>query len=91
MFEAKARNLMLKIMDHPEVLSRNFNGEIVVHEKTEPQTNFDTIFQSFVGRSHNVFQPGFDTFLEALYQLEIRKEKFNGKVVKTDIYKNLHH
>ena len=82
MFEAKARNLMLKIMDHLEVLSRNSNGEIVVNGKTEPGTNFDTIFKSLVGRSHDISQFGFDTFLEALHQLGIRKEEFSGHVVK---------
>ena len=83
MFEAKARNLMLKIMDHPDILSRNTNGEIIVNGKAEPGTNFDTIFKSLVGRSHDVSQPGFDTFLKALHQLGIRKQEFSGQVVKT--------
>ena len=91
MFEAKARNLMLKIMDHPEVLSRNTNGEIVVNGKAEAGTNFDTIFKSLVGRSHDVSQPGFNTFLEATHQLGIRKEEFSGQVVKTDIHEGRHH
>ena len=48
MFEVKARNLMLKIIYHPEILSQNTNGEIVVNGKAEPKTNFVIIFKFLV-------------------------------------------
>ena len=64
-YELKARNLMLKIIDNPDVLKRNDQGELVINGAAEPNTNFNAWFFNIVGRVHNLQQPGIDKFLGA--------------------------
>ena len=57
-YELKARNLMLKILDYPDVLKRNDQGELVINGVAEPNTNFNALFSRMVKRVHDLQQPG---------------------------------
>ena len=78
-YEHKARNLMLKILDNPDVLKRNDQGELVVNGVVEPNTNFNSLFSSMVGHEHDLEQPGIDKFLGALRQIGIKSRELSGK------------
>ena len=39
---------MLKILDHPDVLKQNDQGELVINGVAEPNTNFNALFSSMV-------------------------------------------
>ena len=77
-YEHKARNLMLKILDNPEVLKRNEKGELVVNGVAEPDTNFNSLFSSMVNRVRDLEQPGIDKFLGALRQIGVKRDELSG-------------
>ena len=79
MYEPKASKLLSKITEHPDILSRNDAGEIVVLGKAEPGTNFDNLFKSMVARNPNLNQPGLDKFLEALRNMGVRSSDLSSR------------
>lgn len=81
-YQHKARNLLLKILDSPEVLRRNRAGEIVVNGVAEPDTDFDSLFKSMVGPTPHLDQPGVDKFLDALHRIGVKPAELSGKAVK---------
>ena len=78
-YELKARNLMLKILANPYVPKRNDQGELVINGVAEPNTDFNTLFSSMVGRVHDLQQPGIDKFLGALRQIGVKSYDLNGQ------------
>ena len=78
-YELKVRNLMLKILDNPDVLKRNDQGEIVINGVAEPNTNFIALFSSMVGRVNDLQQPGIDKFLGALGQIGVKCNELSGQ------------
>ena len=79
MYEPKASKLLSKITEHPDILSRNDAGEIVVLGKAEPGTNFDNLFKSMVARNPNLNQPGIEKFLEALRSIGVRSSDLSSR------------
>ena len=79
MYEPKASKLLTSITEHPDILSRNDAGEIVVLGKAEPGTNFDNLFKSMVARNPNLNQPGLERFLEALRRIGIRSSDLSSR------------
>ena len=82
MYENKARRLMLKLMENRDVLKANKNGELVVNGQVEPGTNFNNLFQSMVGRTQDLTQPGINKFLGALHQIGVKTDDLSGKELK---------
>jgi hypothetical protein len=82
MYEPKAKKLLLKITQHSDILTRNAAGEIVVHGKAEPGTNFDTLFKTMVTQKPNLNQHGIDKFLEALRSMGVRYNELSSKAVQ---------
>ena len=85
-YEQKARNLMSKIRDNPEILRASRTGEIEVNGEPVPGSNFDDLFKSMVGRKQNLNLPGIAQFLGALRQMGVRSNELSGNEVK-EIYK----
>jgi len=79
MYERKARNLLAKIYEYPDILKRNTSGELVVNDVAEPGTDFNALLASIVGRNPDIDQPGIDKFLTALRQIGIRAGEVRGK------------
>jgi len=79
MYERKARNLLAKIFEYPDILKRGDDGELVVNDVAEPGTDFNALLSSMVGRNANIEQPGIDKFLNALRQIGIRSGELSGK------------
>ena len=79
MYQSKARNLLAKILDNPDVLKRNTKGELVVNGVAEPHTDFNSLFSSMVGRVHDLQQPGIDKFLGALRQIGVKSDELSGQ------------
>jgi hypothetical protein len=85
-YEQKARNLMSKIRDNPEILRASRTGEIEVNGEVVPESNFDDLFKSMVGRKQNLNLPGIAQFLGALRQMNVRSSELSGFEVR-EIYK----
>lgn len=82
MYEPKAKNLLMKITHHPDILTRNNAGEIVVQGKAEPGTDFDTLFKSMVAPNPNLNQPGIDQFLDALKRIGVGYNELSSKALQ---------
>ena len=78
-YDLKAWNLILKILDNPDVLKRNDQGELVINGVPEPTTNFNELFSSMVGRVHDLQQPGIDKFLGALREIGVTSNELSGQ------------
>jgi hypothetical protein len=88
MYENKARNLMTKIRDNPDILKASRTGEIEVNGETVPGSNFNNLFKSMVGRKQNLNLPGIAQFLTALRQMGVKSSELSGQEVK-EIYNGL--
>ena len=77
--ELKARNLMLKILDNPDVIKRNDHGELIINGVADPNTDFNALLSSMVRRVHDQKQPGIDKFLGALRQIRVKSNKLSGQ------------
>lgn len=82
MYEQKAKKLLMKITQHSDILTRNADGEIVVHGKAEPGTNFDSLFKSMVTPKTDLNQPGIDKFLEGLRSMGVRYHELSSKALQ---------
>ena len=78
-YELKARNQMIKILDNPDVIKRNGQGELVINGVADPNTDFNALFSSMVGRVHDLKQPGIDKFLGALRQIGVKRNELSGQ------------
>ena len=85
-YELKARNLMSKIRDNPDILRASRNGEIEVNGEKIPGSNFDDLFKSMVGRKQNLNLPGIAQFIGALRQMGVRSSELSGSELK-EMYK----
>ena len=81
-YEIKARNLMAKIRDNPEIIRASGTGEIEVNGEPIPGSNFNSLFKSMVGRKQNLNLPGIAQFLGALRQMGVRSSELSGTDVK---------
>ena len=79
MYERKARNLPVKILENHNVLKRNAQGELVVNGVAEANSNFNSLLSSMVRRSRNLEQPGIDKFLVALHQIGVMTNELSGQ------------
>ena len=64
-YERKARNVMLKINNAPEIITANRAVELVVNGIAVPDSNFASLFRSVFSRTHDLEQPGIHQFLGA--------------------------
>ena len=78
-YEQKARNMMHKILDNPNVIKRNDQGELVLNGVDEPTKNFNALCFSMVKWVHDLLQPGIDTFLGAVRKLEVKSNELTGQ------------
>jgi len=78
MYERKARNLMTKIQNHPDILRRTREGEIDINGETISGTNFNELFKSMVGPKPNLNLPGIAQFLGALRQIGVKSTELSG-------------
>ena len=78
-YELEARNLMHKIHDNPDVIKRNDQGEFIINGVADPNTDFNALFSSMVGRVHDLKQPGIDKFLGALRQIGVKSNELSGQ------------
>ena len=81
-YERKARNVMLKINNFPEIIMANRAGELVVNNQAVPDSNFASLFRSVFSRTHNLEQPGINQFLGALRQLGVHGKELSGRAVQ---------
>ena len=77
-FELMARNLLFKILDNPEMLQRNDQGELVINGVAKQNTNFNALFSIMVERVHNLQQPGMYKVLGALRQIRVKSNELSG-------------
>ena len=54
------------------MLKRNDQGKLVIIGVAKPNTDFNAVFSSMVGRVHDLKQPSIDKFLGALQQIGVR-------------------
>ena len=54
----KAHRLLNRITEHPDIFTRNENGEAVVYGDTIPGSNFKSLFKSMVSYEQNLNQVG---------------------------------
>ena len=81
-YERKARNVMLKINQHPEIIKANRDGELVVNDQPVPGSNFASLFRSVFSRTHDLQQPGINQFLGALRQIGVHSKELSGRAVQ---------
>ena len=82
LYQQKAHRLLKKITEHPNVLSRNENGEAVVYGDAIPGSSFKSLFKSMVSNKQNLNQVGIDEFLRALRSLGVKKDDISGELLK---------
>jgi hypothetical protein len=76
-YEKKARNLMTKIQDHPEILRRTRYEEIDINGETISGTNFNELFKNMVGPKLKLNLPGIAQFLGALRQMGVKSTELS--------------
>ena len=82
LYQQKAYRLLKKITEHPNILTRNENGEAVVYGDAIPGSNFKSLFKSMVSNQQNLNQVGIDEFLRALQSLGVKKDDISGEPLK---------
>ena len=70
---------MLKILDNPDMIKRNDQGELVINGVADPNTDFNALFSRMVGRVHNLKQPAIDKILGALRQIGVKSNELSGQ------------
>ena len=68
--------------EHPNIFTRNENGEAVVYVDAIPGSNFKSLFKSMVSNQQNLNQVGSDEFLRALRSLGVKKDYISGEPLK---------
>ena len=81
-FQQQAHRLLKKITEHPNILTRNENGEALVYGDAIPGSNFKSLFKSMVRNQQNLNQVGIDAFLRALKSLGVKKDDISGEPLK---------
>ena len=61
------------------MLKRNDQGKLVLNGVAKPNTDFNALFSSMVGRVHDLKQPGIDKFLGALRQIGVRSNELSSQ------------
>ena len=82
LYQQKAHRLLKKITEHPNILTRNENGEAVVYGDAIPGSNFKSLFKSMVSNQQNLNQMGIDEFFRPLRSLGVKKDDISGKPLK---------
>ena len=82
LYQHKAHRLLMKITEHPNILTRNENGEAVVNGNAIPGSNFKSLLKSMVSNQQNLNQVGIDDFLRALGSLGVKKDDISGEPLK---------
>ena len=83
MYENKARRLLDKIRENPEVLNHNEIGEIVVNGRPIHGSSFNALFSSMVTANPDLNQPGIDQFLGALHTMGVKEEDLSARTLKS--------
>ena len=81
-YQQKAHWLLKKITEHPNILTRNENGEAVVYRDTIPGSNYKSLFKPMVSNQQNLYQVGIDEFFGALRNLGVKKDDISGEPLK---------
>ena len=82
LYQQKAHRLLKKITEHPNILTRNENGEAVVYGDAIPSSHFKSLLKSMVSNQQNLNQMGIDEFLRALRSLGVKKDDISGESLK---------
>ena len=82
LYQQKAHRLLKKITEHPNILTRNKNGEAVVHGDAIYGSTFKYLFKSMASNQQNLNQVGIDDFLRALRSLGVKKYNISGESLK---------
>ena len=82
LYQQKAHRLLKTITEHPNILTRNENGEAVVYGDAIPDSNFKSLFKPMVSNQQNLNQVGIDDFLGALRSLGVKKDDISGESLK---------
>ena len=82
LYQQKAHRLIKKITEHPNILTRNENGEAVVYGDAISGSNFKSLFKSMVRNQENLNQVGIDEFLCALRSLGVKTDDISGESLK---------
>ena len=83
MYENKARRLLDKIRENPEVLTHNEINEIVVNGRPIHGSSFNALFSSMGTANPDLNQPGIDQFLGALHTIGVREEELSARTLKS--------
>ena len=60
LYQQKARRLLKKIIESPNILTRNENGEAVIYCNAIPGSNIKSLFKSMVSNQQDLHQIGID-------------------------------
>ena len=82
LYQQKAHRLLKIITEHPNIFTRNENGEAVVCGDAIPGSNFKSLIKSMVSHQQNLNQVGIDEFLRALRRLGVKKDDISGEPLK---------
>ena len=78
LYQQKAHRLLKKITVHPNIFTKNENGEAVVYGDAIFGSNFQSLFKSMVSNQQNLNQVGIDEFLCALRNIGVKKDDISG-------------
>ena len=81
-YQLTSHRILKKIIEHPNILTRNDNGEAVVYGDAIPGSNFKSLFISMLSNKQNLNQVDIDEFLRALRSLGVKKDDISGEPLK---------
>ena len=81
-YERKARNVMLKIDQCPEIITANRKVKLKVNGQAVPDCKFALLFRCVFSRTHDMEKPGINQFLGALCQIGVHVKELSGRLVR---------
>ena len=82
LYQQKTRRFLKKIVESPNILTRNENGEAVIYGNAIPGSNFKSLFKSMVSNQQDLHQIGIDEFLRGLRSFGVNKDEISGEHLK---------
>ena len=88
-FQNKYDNLIEKLSPYPHIINSTAAGELVLHGKTIPTSNFNDLLTSLFQQKENLNLEGEDEFLDVLRHLKITEDHLSSKHAKSKLTHSL--
>ena len=84
-FQNKYEKLVEKLSPYPHIINISETGELVLHGKTIPTSNFKDLLTSLFQHKENLNLEGEDEFIDALRELDITEKHLSSMQSKSKL------